>query len=100
MICKFHSIATSKWRTDPLRTGRMTYSSLPVDDFGCQPQIRGVGQRHFPLCSQKASRLTYPQMKYFEILTHHYAWFDEEFEEFSTSFAFVRQHIVSDPLEH
>ena len=26
-------------------------------------------------------------MKYFEILTHHYAWSNKEFEEFATSFA-------------
>ena len=26
-------------------------------------------------------------MKYFEILTHHYAWSNKEFEEFQTSFA-------------
>ena len=39
-------------------------------------------------------------MKYFEILTHHYAWSNKEFEEFSTSSCQVRHHIVSDHLEY
>ena len=58
----FHSQATSKWSTDPLRTRHVTYSSLPVDDFGYRAQIifRGVGQRCFLVCSQKDSRLTHP----------------------------------------
>ena len=68
----FHGKTTSKWLThDPLNTRHVTYPSLPVDDFEYRPQIiyRGVGQRHFPVCSQKDSRLTLPQMKYFEVLT-------------------------------
>ena len=76
----FRCKAISKWRTDPLRTRHITYISIPIDDFG-------VGQRHFPLCSQEASRLTYPYTNYLEILTHHYAWSNKEFEEFSITFA-------------
>ena len=65
----------------------MTYPSLLVNDFGYRPQIifRGVG--HFPACFQKAIRLTCPSMKSFEILTHHYAWSNKEFKEFSSFFA-------------
>ena len=85
----FHGKATSKWPTDPLRERHVTYPSLPVDDFAYRPQIifKGVGQQHFPFCSQKDNRLTLPWMKYFEILTHHYVWSRKEFEEFPTSFA-------------
>ena len=41
----FHSKATSKRRTHPLRTRHMTYLSIPINDFGYRPQIilRGVG---------------------------------------------------------
>ena len=85
----FHSKAISKWRTYPLRTRCMTYPSLSVGDFGYRSQIifRGVAQRQFPVCSQKGRGLTLPKMKYFEILTHHYAWSNKELKEFPTSFA-------------
>ena len=67
----------------------MTYPSLSVGEFGYRLQITftGVGQRHFPVCSQKDKGLTLPWRKYFEVLTHHYAWSNKEFEEFQTSFA-------------
>ena len=43
----FHSKATSKLRTDALRTRHMTYPSHPFNSFGYRPQIifRGVGSR-------------------------------------------------------
>ena len=67
----------------------MAYPSLPVGDFAYRSPIifRREGQRHFPVCSQKNGTLTLPLMKYFEILTHHYASSNKEFEEFPTSFA-------------
>jgi len=43
-------------------------------------------------CSQKASRLFYPSMEYFEILTDHYGWSNKELEEFSTSFTIWRRN--------
>ena len=57
--------------------------------FGNRSEIifRGVGQQHFPVCSQKERGLTLPYMKYFEILTHHYVWSNKELEEFPASFA-------------
>ena len=58
----FHGKATSKWPTDPLRKRHVTYPFLPVDDFAYRPQIifKGVGQQHFPVCSQQDNRLTPP----------------------------------------
>ena len=67
----------------------MTYPSLTVREFGYRSEIifRGVGQQHFPVCSQKERGHTLPYMKYFEILTHHYVWSNKELEEFPASFA-------------
>ena len=75
---------------------RLTYLSIPIDDFGYRPQIilRGVGRRHFPVCSQKDSRLTLPWMKYFEILTQHYVWSNREFEEFPASFVSSKTYFI------
>ena len=44
----FHSKATSKWRTDLLRTRHMTYPSPPVDDFGYRPLSKGNRLATFP----------------------------------------------------
>ena len=37
-------------------------------------------------------------MKYFELLTHHYAWSNKEFEEFPTSFASSKKSYFIRPL--
>ena len=81
----FHSKVISKWRTDLLRKRHMTYPSLPVGDFGYRSQVifRGVGQRHFPFCSQKASSLTHPSMN---DISRYLPTTTRGVTEFSTSF--------------
>ena len=55
----FHSKAISKWWTDPMRTRHTTYP-LSRRRFRIRSQIifSGVGQRHFPVCSEKTLQRT------------------------------------------
>ena len=81
----------------------MTYLSILIDDFGYQPQIilRGIGQRHFPVCSQKDGRLTFPEMKYFEILTPTTTRsLTKNPKNFQPLLRQVRPHILSDSLKY
>ena len=89
MICKLPQQSNIKMEDWSAKNNTWITFLSPWAIFGNRSEIifRGVGQQHFPVCSQKDRGLTLPYMKYFEILTHHYVWSNKELEEFPASFA-------------
>ena len=98
----FYSKATSKWRTDPLRTRHMTYPSLPVDGFGYRPQIifRGVGSDISQFAFNRPVDSPTPRWNILRYLPPTTRGLTKNSKNFQAPLSQVRHQIVSDPLEY
>ena len=98
-------ISTLKWRTDPLWAGHATYLPSPstISDINHNiPQIilRGVGQRHFLVCSQRPADSPTPRWNISRYLLTTTRGLTKNSKNFQPFLRQVRHHIVCDLLEY
>ena len=98
----FYSKATSKWRTDALRTRHMTYPSVPVDDFGYRQQIifRGVGSGISQFAFKRPVDSPTPRWNILRYLPTTTRGLTRNSKNFQAPLRQVRHQTVSDPLEY